>query len=170
MAILLILSFILIAINITMPSIGEKSSKTKEQTIQNAEEVINYEEEQKKALINILKKIDGVNEVDVMINFESGEIKVPAYDKTEQTTVTEEVDGSGSKRINNQANDGSKVVMTKNGGTDEPFILQTYKPKVVGVVVVASGAADSKIKHNIEIAVASLYNLEANKVNVYPMK
>ena len=170
LAILLILSFILIAINITMPRLTSGNAETKEDVKNNAKEVSYYEDEQKNELISILKKIDGVKEVDVMINFESGEVKVPAYDKTEQTTVTEETDGSGSKRVNNQVSDGSKVVMTTDGGTDEPFILQTYKPKVVGVVVVAEGAADSKIKHNIEVAVASLYNLEANKVNVYPMK
>ena len=54
--------------------------------------------------------------------------------------------------------------------TDKPYILQTYKPKVIGIVVVAEGASDSKIKHEIEAAVSSLYALPANKVNVYPMK
>ena len=60
--------------------------------------------------------------------------------------------------------------MKNSGSSDEPFILQTNKPKVIGVVVVAKGASDSKIKHNIEVAVSNLYSLDANKVNVYSMK
>ena len=57
---------------------------------------------------------------------------------------------------------------TQNG--KEPVILQTYKPKVTGVLVVAEGAKNSKTKADIEKAVTWLYNITANKVNVYPMK
>lgn len=104
--------------------------------------------------------------MEVKINFESDEVKVPAYEKNTQVSKTEETDVNGGKRINNQTNDSTSVVMA----TDKPYILQTYKPKVIGIVVVAEGASDSKIKHEIEAAVSSLYALPANKVNVYPMK
>ena len=58
-----------------------------------------YEDKQKTELTNILRKIDGVGEVDVMINFESGEEKVAAYDSTNQTTKTEETDTNGGIRL-----------------------------------------------------------------------
>ena len=60
--------------------------------------------------------------------------------------------------------------MTTNQGDNAPFILETYKPKVLGVMVVATGAKNSKTKSDIEKAVESLYDIAANKVNVYPMK
>ena len=50
------------------------------------------------------------------------------------------------------------------------FLLTAVILPVLGVVVVAKGASDSKVKHNIEVAVSNLYNLDANKVNVYSMK
>ena len=175
LCILLVLTFILIAINVFAPkAVSTTSENTSSQTANNQEikasNISNYEYDQKTELINILKRIEGIGDVDVMINFQSGEAKVPAYDTTTQTTITEETDKEGGKRINNQKNDGSTVVMTTNNGDNEPFILETYKPKVIGVVVVANGAKNSKTKSDIEKAVQSLYDLAANKVNVYPMK
>lgn len=129
-----------------------------------------YEEQQKADLINILKKMDGVGDVDVMIHFENGEKKVPAYDNTTQKSTTEETDNQGGKRVNDQNTDNSKVVMTTKDGENQPFILTTIKPNIVGIVVVAEGAQDSKIKYEIEQAVSKLYNLSLDKVNVYSMK
>ncbi|MDD5794900.1 stage III sporulation protein AG [Clostridium sp. HCP1S3_B4] len=170
--VLLILFFVLIVVNFGTSKNDNinKSNSVDEESKSNAVKVSEYEEQQKQELISILKKISGVDDVDVMITFESDEVKVPAYDKTSQNTVTEETDKNGGKRVNNQTNDDTKIVMKNSGSSDEPFILQTNKPKVIGVVVVAKGASDSKIKHNIEVAVSNLYSLDANKVNVYSMK
>ena len=170
--VLLILFFVLIVVNFGTSKNDNinKSNSVDEESKSNAVKVSEYEEQQKQELISILKKISGVDDVDVMITFESDEVKVPAYDKTSQNTVTEETDKNGGKRVNNQTNDDTKIVMKNSGSSDEPFILQTNKPKVIGVVVVAKGASDSKIKHNIEVAVSNLYSLGATKVNVYSMK
>lgn len=129
-----------------------------------------YEEQQKTELKNILKQIQGVGNVDVMITFESDETKVPAVDTTNQKTTTEETDKEGGKRVNNSETGDSKVVMSSSGKGNEPLIVKTYKPKVVGVIIVAEGAESSKTKFDIMKAVSNIYNLSADKVNVYPMK
>ena len=166
LALLLIIGFILLAINILLPKSSDTKTEESKANMDNAISANQYEETEKKELINILKKIQGVGEVEVKINFEGDEVKVPAYETTKQNTITEETDREGGKRTNNQNNDSSKIVMA----TDKPYILTTEKPKVIGIVVVAQGASSSKVKHDIEVAVTNLYNLSANKVNVYPMK
>ena len=167
LAILLIVGFILLAINIILPKASSLETQDNNNgPIENAVATSNYEETEKAELVNILKKINGVGEVEVKINFESDEVKVPAYETTKQNTTTEETDNEGGKRTNNQNNDSTKVVMA----TEKPYILTTEKPKAIGIVVVAEGASNSKVKHDIEVAVSNLYNLGANKVNVYPMK
>ena len=178
----LVLTFVLIVMNVLgssnilnskITSISNGSSKNESNIDLSNEKVMtsdDYEEKQKADLINILKKMDGVGDVDVMISFENGEEKVPAYDKTEQKSTTEETDTQGGKRVNNQNNDNSTVVMTQNEGKNEPFILTTYKPKIVGIVIVAEGAENSKTKYEIEQAVSKLYNVSLDKVNVYSMK
>jgi stage III sporulation protein AG len=185
-ALCLILGFVLIAMNVLIPNskviTSNKLSETNNQGNQNSNsvskdpnEVIqaeekNYEEKQKMELKNILKKMNGVGDVEVMMSFEHGEQKVPAYDKSTQKATTEETDNEGGKRVNNQDTDGSKVVMKTSDGNNEPFVLTTYKPKICGIIIIAEGADNSKTKYEIEQAVSKLYNLSLDKVNVYSMK
>ena len=171
LAVLLVIGFILIAITILAPGLlnGKNEVLTEENNTKVNTTVSTYEYKQKIELTNILRKIDGVGEVDVMINFESGEEKVAAYDSTNQTTKTEETDTNGGKRVSDQQNDTTKVVMSSESGGNSPVILKTYKPKVIGVVITAEGAESSKVRYDIEKAVSSLYGISVEKVNVYPM-
>lgn len=174
-AIILVLIFILIAINIFKPKLSTTTMSSnnrdnKKESSNVKSEETSYEEEQKQQLVAILKKIEGCGNVDCMLTFSSGEVKVPAYDETKQNNVTEENDKDGGKRTTTQNSDNSKVVMSNKDGGNEPFILETQKPKVVGVIVVADGAKDGRVKADIEKAVINLYDLPANKVNVYSMK
>lgn len=180
MAVCIFLTFVLLAMNVLLPSSKNLNSNRLSQTV--TQEKVNnnvianegdeksYEEKQKIDLTNILKKMNGVGDVEVMMSFENGEKKVPAYDVTTQKATTEETDNNGGKRVNNQNTDGSKIVMTTSEGNNEPFILTTYKPKINGVIILAEGAENSKTKYEIEQAVSKLYNLSLDKVNVYSMK
>ena len=180
MAVCLVLAFVLIAMNILLPSSkslnsNKLSSTTVQESVDNStapneEDEKDYEEKQKNDLRNILKKMNGVGDVEVMMSFENGEEKVPAYDKSTQKSTTEETDNQGGKRVNTQNTDGSTIVMTTSDGDNEPFILKTYKPKIIGVIILAEGAVNSKTKYEIEQAVSKLYNLSLDKVNVYSMK
>jgi stage III sporulation protein AG len=179
-AVCIALGFILIAMNVLLPnskslSSNKLSTTTTQEKVDNTAtteetDAKNYEENQKTDLTNILKKMNGVGDVEVMISFENEEQKVPAYDKNTQKSTTEETDNQGGTRVNNQNTDGSTIVMTTSDGKNEPFILTTYKPKINGVIILAEGATNSKIKYEIEQAVSKLYNLSLDKVNVYSMK
>lgn len=178
-AVCLILLFVLIVINImsesnTIKSLlpGSKSNavQTDAEQVQTSEQVLSYEQEQKTSLINILKQMDGVGDVDVMISFANGEEKVVAYDNTAQNSTTQESDTQGGTRVNNQNNDNQKVVMTQSGSSNEPFVTTVKKPEILGIIVVAEGADNSKTKYEIEQAVSKLYNLSLDKVNVYSKK
>ncbi|WP_426349436.1 stage III sporulation protein AG [Alloiococcus sp. CFN-8] len=129
-----------------------------------------YEEQQKNELQSILSKMKGVGEVEVMIYFESGEEQIPATENNNSNTYTEETDNQGGKRTNNQSSDGTSVVMQNQGNGTSPFILKVNKPRITGVVVIAEGAEDTLIKYDIENAISRLYDLNLDKVYVYPMK
>ena len=179
-AVCIVLGFALIAMNVLLPSSkalsnnkvssGVTAENTEDTSITKQTDEKNYEEQQKTDLKNILKKMNGVGDVEVMMSFENGEQKVPAYDKNSQKSTTEETDNQGGKRVNNQNTDGESIVMTTADGNNEPFILTTYKPKIIGVIILAEGASNSKTKYEIEQAVSKLYNLSLDKVNVYSMK
>ena len=129
---------------------------------------VEYEEKQEKDLGSILSKINGVGKVDVKLRFGGSEVKIPATDVNTQESKTEETDTEGGKRINDQTTGGEKIVMKNDDEGNSPFILETKKPKVTGVIVVAEGAENSKIKYEITKAVASLYDISLDDVNVFP--
>lgn len=179
--ILLVLVFILLAISSLTTGRRKKSTNMNNAiqssaTIENEDldksevDSDNYEAREKKELKNLLTKMENVGEVEVKIYFKSGEIKVPATEKTAREATTEEIDSQGGKRTNFQVDDGSKIVMSGNGSENQPYILQTNKPEISGVVIVAEGANDSKVKYDVQVAVSSLYGISIDKVNVYPMK
>lgn len=178
--VVLILAFVLLAISFITNSRKKESAEDKSTKVssnasseleKNAETTINnYEENEKAQLKKLLSSIDNVGEVDVMIYFKSGEVKVPATEETTQETVTEETDSQGGKRTNETQNGGSKVVMAGDGSKNEPYILQVNKPEITGVLIVADGASSAKVKYDIQVAVSSLYGISIDKVNVYPMK
>lgn len=135
-----------------------------------SKKLLDYEEQKKQELKDILSKIDGVGEVEVEIYFESSEVLVPATNSSIQTSETEEQDNNGGNRVTKQETQGTTVVMKNDSNTSEPFIAKTYKPQITGVIIVAEGAKSSKITYEIQKAVASFYDLSLDTVNVYPMK
>ena len=128
-----------------------------------------YQDKVKNELKNILSKVKGVGEVDVIIHFEGGEELIPALDSEKSNTVTEERDSNGGNRVNNNNKDGTKVVMSSQGSSTEPLILKTYNPKIVGILIVAEGVDDPKLSYELTKIVASLYDISESKVSVIPM-
>lgn len=128
-----------------------------------------YERVQTKELESILGKINGVGKVTVKLTFDGSEEKIPAVDTNTQTNNVEETDNAGAKKTTKQETGGEKVVVTSGAKGDEPLILKTEKPKVIGVMIVAEGAKEQKIKYEITKAVASLYDISLEKVSVLPM-
>lgn len=176
---LLVIMFYLVVSYFTGVNNITKSEKTNLEKVskedmnsdsQKDSEVLSYQEKQEKDLERILGKINGVGSVDVVINFQSSEVKVPAVDNSSQKSTTEETDSEGGTRVNSQETDGDKIVMSNSSNGSEPVILKTEKPEVLGVMVVAEGAEDSKIKYEITKAISSLYNISIDKVNVLAMK
>lgn len=174
----LIIAFVLLAISFLSTTRKKETKETISNTLESTEnqnEMIEntmstYEKNEIQTLKNLLSKIEGVGNVDVKINFKSGEVKVPATEENIQESVTEEKDSQGGTRSTTQQNEGSTVVMSGNGGNNEPYILQVNKPEITGVIIVAEGASNAKIKYDIQVAVSTLYEISIDKVNVYPMK
>ena len=129
-----------------------------------------YTDKIKYELKNILSKVKGVGEVDVIMHFEGGKELIPALDSEKSNTVTEERDSNGGNRVNNNNRDGAKVVMSNQGNSTEPLILKTYNPKILGILIVAEGADDQKLSYKLTKIVSSLYDISENKVSVMPMK
>lgn len=155
--------------NVNNISNNEDSQVTSQSiyTLEGVENISAYEEKQQQDLKNLLEKMDGVGSVEVKINYGSSEVKVPAVDNATKKNTTEETDTEGGVRNNTEESNDSAIVMTTS---DEPLVLQTNKPNITGIIIVAEGSENSKTKYNIQKAVSSLYDIGMDKVNVLSMK
>lgn len=169
--ILLIGIFIIIAASTfktTKKTVYADKSDNNNNTV--TDEEYKSESELENKLKYILERIDGVGSVEVMMYFGTGEEQIPAYNSTDSTNFTEEKDNEGGVRNTTEKNTGTTVVMTNNGSDTEPIILKKYKPNITGVIVVAEGADDKITEYKITQAVIKLFDIPADKVNVYAMK
>lgn len=153
----------LIAISV-MPS-GDKDDtnvSTKTEVKESASETENEDLESK--LTQILSKINGAGDVDVMITFQSSEEIVPAYNSNTTTETTKEQDSSGGERTTTSSTQ-NKTMITSN--SNEPVILKTSEAEIKGVIVVASGANDPKVKELLYDAVKTSLQISGHQVEIY---
>lgn len=101
--------------------------------------------------------MDGVGEVHVMITFQdSGEAVV-------EKDIIQSSGGQESSQYQESA------VYQETEGR-EPYISQQKLPSVEGVLVIAQGGGDSKVKQNISDAVMALFPVEVHKIKIVKMQ
>lgn len=133
--------------------------------------VLQYEAEKtlKSDLVKILSQIEGVGRVSVELTYESGPEYELAYDRQVTTSETEERDDAGGIRRISEMSEEYKVVLVKDK-TEQPVIVREIRPKLRGVLVVAEGADNSRVKAMLFNAVQAVLDLPAHKIQVLPAK
>ena len=96
-------------------------------------ETENYKESLKNDLINILKKIDGVGDVDVLITYSETSKLVPIYNENSSESKTSEEDASGGSRVV-ESYDSSKEVITDDSSS--PITEKVIMPKIEGAIII----------------------------------
>ena len=121
-------------------------------------------------LENILRKVNGIGDVEVMLTLKTSKEQVALKDSPYTKEGLNEVDGEGGSRTdNNIQREESTVLMTNEDGKTVPYIIQEYEPKVEGVVVIAEGGDDVRIIKDIMDAVEVLFDVPVHKVKVMKM-
>ncbi|TDT61948.1 stage III sporulation protein AG [Fonticella tunisiensis] len=153
-------------------SLGEKDKKNTIQVNTNtaAGTPSTYEDKLKKELTDTLSQIEGVGKVVVTINFEEGYEEVPVMNKNNSDRRIEEKDSNGGTRITTEKTDSSNAVIVNDGSGSKVVITRRINPKVAGVIVVAEGAENRKLRDDLILAVRTVLNVQEHKVAVMPMK
>ena len=119
-------------------------------------------------LKNILSQIKGVGEVEVTVLLASG----PRFDYAVNVSTIEkqidEKDQSGGVRTTTEITEDGQLVIVRSDrtGGEEPVVTQEYKPDIQGVLVVAEGADNPRVKANLLNAITTILDLEAHKVDI----
>lgn len=112
-------------------------------------------------LHNVLSKIDGVGEAEVLVSLQSG----VRYEYATEQKSSEEI--QTKKDDNSSSSDSESVfVLLKVNGDDEPILLQRHEPVVQGVVVVCDGADKASVCSSVTDAVSTICGIGSNRVSV----
>ena len=121
-------------------------------------------------LEDALMDMSGVGKVKVMITLEAYEEQVVEKDEPFTRNNTTENDGDGGSRTVYQMDSGQETVYEKNGSVETPYVTKTILPKISGILIVAEGAGTGTVSKSISEIAQALFNIEAHKVQVVPMK
>ena len=166
---ILILIITVIAINTI---ISDKGDKGKIEEIANttiAESKENTTETLEERLKNILSKINGVGNVDVLISYSESSQTVAMYNENIKETSTEEKDESGGTRLITENNIQKDVIYQEENGEKKQITQKTIMPKIEGTIITAEGAGDINVKENIIQAVSAATGLASHKIQVFEM-
>ena len=120
-----------------------------------------YRKGLERELEDFLSSVSGVGEVKVLIYMKDSQKYIVEKDVPEQTAT----DGARSEQRKEEAT----VYTVNESGNQVPFVAQTRRPAIDGVVISAEGAGNEAVKLQIVRLVMALYGVEANKVEVLVM-
>ena len=138
-------------------SCGRKDGEPKENESDEYSEGYESEDSLGSRLEQILSSIDGAGKVRVMICYESGIEIVPALDSQKSET-----EGGMSET--------TKPVTVTRDGRQTPIVLTELTPKIRGVIVVAEGGRDIRVRTELENAVVTVLGTDPSRVSVFSMK
>lgn len=133
-----------------------------------SEKVINLEKGYEEDLVYLLDKIQGVSEVEVMVNLNATKQKVYEKNLVIGQQTSEETDQNGGERIVEDSTKESEVVLVRQGDQEVPLLVQTKKPEVRGVLIVAKGVDHMQLKQWVVQAVSRVLDVPTHRVSVMP--
>lgn len=128
-------------------------------------ESIDYSTFLENKLEKVLSNINGAGDVSVMVTVDSSAELIIATSKEEKTTSS----SSSNSESSNTTTVETPILITENGVTS-PLVLQEIMPDVLGVIVVAQGANDAKIRLELLKAVQSVLNIEISCIEIFVHK
>ncbi len=152
---------LLVAGNSLFPSEKKAHAEESEESHSNKKEA-----DLEQRMAQILSRIEGAGNVEVMLTFSMAEQKVVA-----QEEKREESRGEESGRVSESIRTETSVVMLEDGrGSFSPLVLSEASPKVEGVVIVAEGGGNPAVCASLNSAAQALLDVPAHKIAVLKMK
>ena len=168
---ILVLAGILILIIALTTDTKEKkqAEEAKENISQENNTMEASKDEIERKLEDILEKIDGAGDVKVMITYQDSGTQVVEKDKNTSENSLEESDSTGGVRSTKEQQLQESTVYEEADAGNTPFVSKELLPKVEGILIVASGGDNQKVKQNISEAVLALFQVEAHRIKIVKM-
>lgn len=122
-------------------------------------------------LCGILRQVEGAGRVEVSVRLSSSTRSEYAVNTSTGKKTTQERDQSGGTRLITEDTGNDQLVMNRNGsGSEQPVVERELSPQVAGVLIVAEGAGDSRIRAKLFAATRVALGIEPQKIIVLPME
>lgn len=154
------LAVMLCAIILAVYLIGSGIAKAKDKEKVEVEGETNVSQQLEK----ILSQIKGVGKVKVLITFDGEGELVPAQSGTKYSYSTSDEKGQTSTTT-----ETSNTVIVSGDKGNAALILKEIAPKVLGVIVVAEGAEDPKVKIALMSATSAATGADIDKIKIFEM-
>jgi stage III sporulation protein AG len=155
---------------ITFGKSGEPVNPVAQPTAQTSIETTrigNLEKEMEKKLVHNLQQMSGVGSVQVSVTLSSSLKSDYATNGSVTKKTTKESDKNGGIREATEVTENNQLVMPN--GASQPVIVMEERPSVAGILIIAEGASDPKVRENIHNAVRTLLDIPTSKITVQPM-
>lgn len=154
----------------TNPPVNEQAVFASKDKSSSDMSMADYESFYENQLQEILEEVIGIGEVSVMVNLESTEEVIVEKDINVKNQQTKEVDKDRATRDITDTSRDEKVVLVQGERGEQPIVVKRVKPKVRGVLVVAKGAENMKVKAWITEAVQKSLHVEPHKISILPKR
>ena len=149
---MLIIAILVIFLSSLVPT-QKKENKTTDDQLKTFSS-LEYCAQVENRLKNVLSKVKGIGELDVFVMVESG----VSYKYLEETETQESENGVISSKVT--------IYETKNGSITSPVVEMEILPKIIGVLIIAEGAKDAKLKVTLSNVVSNILDVDLSKVEV----
>ena len=140
------------------------SSNSNESSLQNGE--VSIEKQLADELAETLSSIEGVGLVKVKVNLRSQSRKI--WERQIHTNKRTSQEQGG---INTEDETNNELVFAKDrDGYDRPILKEELAPEIEGIIVVAEGAQDIKLKRLLIETVMTVLGVPAHRVIILPGK
>ncbi len=163
---LIILVIAILAI-LFWPAGSKNSTQSTSVSSGNITTTLEYAKMLESRLNSVLSQISGAGDTSCMITLDGEIERVLAYADDQKNSSTENTTSNGSTNKTETSNESREPIIITVNGKSEPLVIKEIMPNVKGVVVVASGADNIKVKLDILKAVQALLKVDSSAVEIF---
>jgi len=147
----------------------EKQLKPGNEYTSSLKEVNRYEEKIKHSLQDVLEHVEGISDVQVFIKVTEGKKSIYARDKEQNVDETLEQDTEGGTREIYESSVREEYVMVSEGGGESPLLKKEKMPEIRGVLVVARGLNNTRLRYEVKKAVRGALEVPLYRISALPL-
>ena len=123
-----------------------------------------YVKNLEKRVEKFLSSIEGAGKTTVLLTVESNGETILQTDRSIEQKSTSETDSEGGVGSSEEMSQSSQTVLF--GSEEMPYVTKELCPKVTGIVVVAEGGDNARVKAEISEAMEALFDVPPHKIKV----